>query len=74
MIAFDEEIISSLNVLLEHSPWRKVDKINERSTTLIKLHNRFINLFRYKLSAEDIAQRLYLYDQHTINYQGKNGK
>lgn len=67
-IAFDDDIIKLLQDLLENVPFPYKGDTLERATQLVNLHKKFIDFNRSVLSAEDIANRLFKYDQDILKY------
>jgi len=65
-IAFDEEIKHELKQYLKNTIWNKVDNIDNRADQLISLHSKFINNVRDKMSADEIAKRLFEYEKNIL--------
>lgn len=66
-LAFDDEIKFELKRYLEGTIWKKVGQIDERAEKLIDLHKKFIDIVRDKLSADEIAKKLYEYEKNILN-------
>ena len=66
-LAFDDEIKFELKRYLQNTIWSKVGGIDERADKLIELHNKFINNVRDKMSADEIAKRLFEYEKNILN-------
>lgn len=68
---FRELILSELERYLQNTVWAKVQKIKERAKELVKIHDTFINLVEGKLSAEDVAFRLFEYERSILRINDK---
>jgi len=66
-IAFDDEIEYELKRYLENTIWSKVGQIEKRTKELINLHRKFIDLVKNKISANEIARKLYEYEKNILN-------
>jgi hypothetical protein len=66
-IAFDDEIKYELKRYLQNTVWNKVGGIDDRVGELMGLHNKFINNVRDKMSANEIAKRLFEYEKNILN-------
>ena len=63
MLAFKEEILTCLESLLEDDGYYRTRvNVNERSLMLMTLHEKFISLAQDKMTANEIARRLFIYD------------
>jgi hypothetical protein len=67
IIAFDEEIKCELKRYLENTVWLKVGKTDERAILLIELHKKFIDIVRNKMSSQEIAKRLFIYEKNMLD-------
>jgi hypothetical protein len=65
-IAFDEEIKYELKRYLEETIYGKVSKTDERSNELIDIHRKFIDNVKDKMSAKEIAKRLFDYEKNNL--------
>lgn len=65
--AFDEEIRHELRRYLQDTVWNKVGGVNERADELLKLHSKFIDNVRDKMSAGEIAKRLFEYEKNILS-------
>jgi hypothetical protein len=66
-IAFDDEIKYELKRYLQNTIWSKVGGIEDRIDKLMELHSKFINNVRDKMSADEIAKRLFEYEKNILN-------
>jgi hypothetical protein len=66
-LAFDDEIKFELKRYLQNTIWSKVGGIDERADKLIELHSKFINNVRDKMSADEIAKRLFEYEKNILS-------
>jgi hypothetical protein len=66
-IPFDDEIKYELERYLEDTIWSRVGRVKERSEELIHLHNKFISKAKDKMSANEIAKRLFDYEKNILN-------
>jgi len=66
-IAFDDEIKYELKRYLQNTIWSKVGGIEDRVDKLMELHSKFINNVRDKMSADEIAKRLFEYEKNILN-------
>ena len=66
-LAFDDEIKFELKRYLQNTIWSKVGGIDERADKLVELHNKFINNVRDKMSANEIAKRLFEYEKNILD-------
>lgn len=64
--AFDDEIKYELKRYLKNTIWDKVGTIDKRVDELIEIHNKFIDNVRDKMSANEIAERLFKYEKNII--------
>ena len=62
-IAFYSEILYELKRFLDGSIWAKVGGVDKRAEELMNIHKKFIEIAMDKLSAEEIAERLYKYEK-----------
>jgi len=65
-IAFDDEIKYELKRYLEGTIYGKVSKTDERATELMDIHRKFIDNVRNKMSADEIAKRLFDYEKNNL--------
>ena len=65
-IAFDDEIKYELKRYLERTIYGKVSKTDERATQLMSIHRKFIENIRNKMSADEIAKRLFDYEKNNL--------
>jgi len=63
-IAFDDEIKFELKRYLEGTIFGKMGQTEERASQLIDLHKNFIEKARNKMSADEIAKKLYEYQKN----------
>lgn len=68
MIPFTEVVYLLLCEKLKTTVWNTVGQIEERSRSLMKLHNKYIEIYQKHLSVEQIAESLFLYDKHLRSY------
>jgi hypothetical protein len=66
-LAFDDEIKFELKRYLQNTIWNKVGGIDERVDKLVELHSKFINNVRNKMSADEIAKRLFDYEKNILD-------
>ena len=66
-LAFDDEIKFELKRYLQNTIWNKVGGIDERIDKLVELHSKFINNVRNKMSANEIAKRLFEYEKNILD-------
>ena len=66
-IAFDDEIKYELQRYLQNTIWSKVGSIEERINKLMELHSKFINNVRNRMSADEIAKKLFEYEKNTLS-------
>lgn len=64
--AFDDEIKIELKRYLKDTIWNKVDQIEQRAEKLIDLHMKFIDNVRNKMSANEIAEKLFEYEKNNL--------
>lgn len=64
--AFDEDIKSELKRYLEETIYGKVGETDERASKLIDIHKKFIDNVRNKMSADEIAKRLFEYEKNNL--------
>jgi len=64
MLPFEEIIYLLLCEKLKSTRWRRVGKVEERSKGLMNIHKNYIRLYQKHLSAEQIAESLFIYDRN----------
>ena len=64
--AFDDVIKYELKRYLEGTVYAKVGKTDERATELMDIHKKFIDNVRNKMSADEIAKRLFDYEKNNL--------
>jgi hypothetical protein len=64
--AFDDDIKYELKRYLEGTVYAKVGKTDERATELMDIHKKFIDNVRNKMSADEIAKRLFDYEKNNL--------
>tara|TARA_R110000868_G_scaffold130029_2_gene339533 strand:+ start:4104 stop:4382 length:279 start_codon:yes stop_codon:yes gene_type:complete len=64
--AFDDDIKYELKRYLEGTVYAKVGKTDERATELMDIHKKFIDNVRDKMSADEIAKRLFDYEKNNL--------
>jgi hypothetical protein len=65
-IAFDDEIKYKLQRYLQNTIWSN-GGMEDRIDKLMELHSKFINNVRDKMSADEIAKRLFEYEKNILN-------
>lgn len=69
----DLDIKYELKRYLEGTVYNKVGKTDERATELMDIHKKFIDNVRNKMSADEIAKRLFEYEKNNLKNK-TNGK
>jgi hypothetical protein len=64
--AFDDDIKYELKRYLEGTVYAKVGKTDERATELMDIYKKFIDNVRNKMSADEIAKRLFEYEKNNL--------
>jgi hypothetical protein len=64
--AFDDLIKYELKRYLEGTILGKLGKTDERATQLMDIHKNFIRVVKNKMSAEEIAKRLFMYEKNNL--------
>ncbi|MFW6242979.1 MAG: hypothetical protein ACOC2W_02375 [bacterium] len=66
-IAFYGEIKFELKRYLEKTVWGKVGGVDKRADQLMDIHKKFIEIAMDKLSADEIAKKLFEYEKNILN-------
>lgn len=61
-----DEIKYELKRHLQKTVWAKVGGIDKRTDQLIDIHSTFINKMRDEMSADEIANRLFKYEENIL--------
>lgn len=64
MIPFKEVVYLLLCEKLKNTKWKHVGLVEERSSSLVELHKNYIEMYQKHLSAEEIAESLFVYDRN----------
>jgi hypothetical protein len=64
--AFDDAIKYELKRYLQGTVYAKVDKTDERAIELMNIHKKFIDNVKNKMSADEIAKRLFEYEKNNL--------
>lgn len=63
-VPFYGDIQNELKKLLQNTVWKEVDAVDTRVEQLLSMHRKFIDFAMDRLTAEEIAQKLYKYDKN----------
>lgn len=67
ILAFEDEIKFKLKKYLKNSIHSKTNSLDERIEQLMNIHKKYIEMHKNILSADEIAEKLYIYDKNLNN-------